>query len=203
MAFQSIASKIFLVNITSFHRQCNYFYTILQILNCENATSWSSGDKAVQFRNCSCSMIILGLQINSVPSAIGLPSQFFLVDASDEKLLAESKCASSFSVWVEFSSRSCSSSSSSNFFGWRGLSRSERPKSPLQNLWNYFLHVLCINASSKIEQINSVISAAFFSIRMQKVWNVVNAPCRMPLVSLMIFEVKSARLLPIKVCFET
>ena len=35
------------------------------------------------------SVLILGLQINSVPSAIGLSFEFFLVDASDVKSLAE------------------------------------------------------------------------------------------------------------------
>ena len=74
---------------------------------------------------------------------------------------SESVCKS-FSVWVRFSFRNCSSSLSSSFFGWPGLSRSERSKLPLRNVWNYFLHVLCVAPPfPKTEQIISVTSVTF------------------------------------------
>ena len=49
-ALQWIASEFFLVNIKFFLTYCNYFYIILQILHCDNATGLSSGE--------SCSVVI-------------------------------------------------------------------------------------------------------------------------------------------------
>ena len=66
----------------------------------------------------------------------------------------------------------------------------------------FFTRFICVTASShKAEQIISVASAAyFFSIGIQIECSVSNAPCRMPLLSLMIFEVKFAAPPPIAMC---
>ena len=41
VALQWIAWKFSFINITLFHAQCSYFYTILKILLCHNATGWT------------------------------------------------------------------------------------------------------------------------------------------------------------------
>ena len=120
------------------------------------------------------------------------------------KTVSPAVCVSCFSVWAGFSSRSWSSSSSSNFVGWPpGLSRLKRSKSLLQNLWTHFLHVLCVTApSSKVEKIISIASAAFFKNCNAKRMQGLRCSLSDVLFSLMIFEVTSARLPPIIVCFK-
>ena len=48
------------------------------------------------------------------------------------------------------------------FIGLPGLSRSGRLKSTLQNLWNHFLHVLCVNVASPKQNHFGRLSCIFF-----------------------------------------
>ena len=68
--------------------------------------------------------------------------------------------------------------------GWPGLTQSKRSKSPLRNLWNQFLHVLHVLRLNK-------------SFQSPQLCSVTDGPRRMPLYSVMIFEVMFARPSPI------
>jgi len=65
-------------------------------------------------------------------------------------------------VWQGFSFNSCSDSSIFHYFRILLRSRSVRSKLSSRNLWNHFLQVLWVTASSsKAEQIISTVWAAF------------------------------------------